>query len=71
MADGVSMNLFIVKQLLVLPPETYTPEQLLEIAPRVLELVYAARDPATFTRERGDAGPSSGPRSAEHIREPS
>jgi len=45
---GVSMSWFITKQLPVLPPSAYTPEDLLFIVPRVLELVYTAWDLKPF-----------------------
>ena len=61
---GVNMNFFIVKQLPVLPPETY----LQEIAPatityaeavamRVLELTYTSNDMVGFARDLGYDGP--------------
>ncbi|GIW10807.1 MAG: hypothetical protein KatS3mg061_1864 [Dehalococcoidia bacterium] len=56
-AGGTHLNFFIVKQLPVLPPETYTPALLAEIVPRVLELVYTAHDLAPFARACGYDGP--------------
>jgi hypothetical protein len=53
---GVNFSFFIVKQLPVLPPETYTPALLEEITPRVLELVYTAWDLAPFARDLGYQG---------------
>ncbi|MGH2531279.1 MAG: N-6 DNA methylase [Thermomicrobiales bacterium] len=55
-AGGTHLNFFVVKQLPVLPPETYTPELLDEIVPRVLELVYTAHDLAPFARDCGYDG---------------
>jgi hypothetical protein len=54
---GANFNFFIVKQLPVLPPETYTPALLAEIVPRVLELVYTAHDLTPFARDCGYDGP--------------
>lgn len=45
---GVNMNFFYVEQFPVLPPSAYTPEDLLFIVPRVLELVYTAWDVKPF-----------------------
>jgi hypothetical protein len=56
-AGGIHLNAFIVKQVPVLPPETYTPELLAEIVPRVLELVYTAHDLAPFAHDCGYEGP--------------
>jgi len=55
-AGGTHLNFFIVKQLLVLPPETYTPALLDLIVPRVLELVYTAWDLEPFARDLGYEG---------------
>ena len=52
----MNFNFFIVKQLPVLPPETYTPALLDQIVPRVLELVYTAWDLAPFARDLGYEG---------------
>jgi len=62
---GTSLSYFIVKQLPILPPETYagpiawTNSLALEqwIAMRVLELVYTAWDMAPFARDLGYDGP--------------
>lgn len=54
---GINFNLFIVKQLPVLPPETYTPSLLDRIVPRVLELVYTAHDLTPFAHDCGYDGP--------------
>ncbi len=45
---GVSLTYFVLKQLPVLPPETYTPDRLAFIVPRVLELTYTAWDLRAF-----------------------
>ncbi|MFT0745119.1 DUF559 domain-containing protein [Synechococcus sp. RC10B2] len=45
---GTTMNFFYVKQLPVLPPDAYTPEDLRFIVPRVLELVYTSWDMKPF-----------------------
>lgn len=45
---GTHMNFFFVKQLPVLPPDTYTESDLLFITPRVLELVYTSWDMMPF-----------------------
>ena len=54
---GTHLKFFTVKQLPVLPPETYTPALLEEIVPRVLELVYTAHDLTPFARDCGYNGP--------------
>ena len=60
---GVNMSFFIVKQLPVLPPETYLEETCHGIpyvelvAPRVLELTYTAHDIQPFARDLGYDGP--------------
>jgi hypothetical protein len=54
---GANLSFFIVEQLPVLPPETYTPELLDLIVPRVLELTYTAHDLAPFARDCGYDGP--------------
>ncbi len=54
---GVNLSYFIVKQLPVLPPETYSSALLDEIVPRVLGLVYTAHDVAPFARDCGYDGP--------------
>ena len=56
---GTNMSFFIVKQLPVLPPETYLEEACLGlkyfelVVPRVLELTYTANDLRAFARELG------------------
>ena len=53
---GTSLNFFIVKQLPVIPPETYTEEDIKFISPRVLELVYTAWDMQPFAKDMGYDG---------------
>ncbi|MGI0491369.1 Eco57I restriction-modification methylase domain-containing protein [Alkalinema pantanalense CENA528] len=53
---GTHMNFFIVKQLPVLTPETYTQSDIDFIAPRVLELVYTAWDMQPFAQDMGYTG---------------
>ena len=59
---GVSMSLFIVKQLPVLPPEPYLqesrcgPPYVQLIVPRVLELTYTSREMEGFARDLGYEG---------------
>ncbi|MCM8747077.1 SAM-dependent methyltransferase [Thermomicrobium sp. CFH 73360] len=62
---GTNLNFYIIEQLPILPPATYTEPcpwhpglTLAEwIRPRVLELVYTAWDVAPFARDLGDEGP--------------
>ncbi|MFW8627772.1 Eco57I restriction-modification methylase domain-containing protein [Deinococcus sp. ME38] len=49
--SGVSLGFFILKQLPVLPPSTFTPPRLAFITPRVLELTYTAYDLTGFARD--------------------
>lgn len=49
-------NFFIVKQLPVIPPHTYTPDLLDFIVPRVLELSYTAWDLQPFAQDVGYSG---------------
>lgn len=53
---GTHMNFFIVKQLPVIPPETYTEEDIKFISSRVLELVYTAWDMQPFAKDMGYDG---------------
>jgi hypothetical protein len=53
---GTHMNFFIVKQLPVLPPESYTQENIDFIVPRILELVYTAWDMQPFALDMGYDG---------------
>ena len=50
---GNHMNLFIVKQLPVLPPTTYTKDLITLISSKVLELTYTSWDLKEFAREMG------------------
>ena len=60
---GVHMSFFIVKQLPVLPPETYLEDAVMDlkyvelVVPRVLELTYTAHDLEGFARDLGYQGP--------------
>lgn len=54
---GTHLNFFIAEQLPVLPPESYTPDLLERIVPRVLELTYTAHDLASFARDLDYDGP--------------
>jgi hypothetical protein len=53
----MSLSFFILKQLPVLPPATYTDELLAFIVPRVLELTYTAWDMQPFAQDCGYSGP--------------
>ena len=53
---GPNLNFFIVKQLAVLPPHAYTPDDVAYIAPRVLELVYTSWDMKPFAEDMGYHG---------------
>ena len=53
---GTSLSFFIVKQLPVIPPETYTKEDIEFISSRVLELVYTAWDMQPFAKDMGYDG---------------
>lgn len=53
---GTSLTYFVVKQLPVIPPHTYTQELLDFIVPRVLELTYTAWDLQAFAQDVGYAG---------------
>ena len=50
---GNSMNLFILKQLPVLPPTSYTDDLINLISSKVLELTYTSWDLKEFAREMG------------------
>jgi hypothetical protein len=52
----VNFNFFIVKQLPILPPESYTPQDIEFISRRVLELVYTAWDMQPFAQDMGYEG---------------
>jgi hypothetical protein len=53
---GTSFSFFIVKQLPIIPPEWYTPEDIEYISSRVLELVYTAYDMKPFAEDMGYDG---------------
>jgi hypothetical protein len=53
---GTHMNFFIVKQLPVLAPESYIPQDIKFISSRVLELVYTAWDMQPFAQDMGYQG---------------
>jgi hypothetical protein len=53
---GMNFNFYIMKQLPVLSPSTFTSSLLDKIVPRVLELVYTAHDLAPFARDCGYIG---------------
>jgi len=54
--SGLNLNFFIVKQLPILPPESFTPVDVGFITPRVLELVYTAYDLKPFAEDMGYNG---------------
>ncbi|MBE9001429.1 restriction endonuclease [Nostoc sp. LEGE 12447] len=53
---AISLSYFILKQLPILPPESYTPEDIKFISDRVLELVYTAWDLQPFAKDMGYDG---------------
>src|SRR5690606_17427137 len=53
---GTDINHFIIHQLPVIPPHTYTQELLDFIVPRVLELSYTAWDLQPFAQDVGYDG---------------
>ncbi len=53
---GTHLNFFIIKQLPVLPPDTYTSTDLDFIVPRVLELTYTAWDLKPWAEDLGYSG---------------
>jgi len=54
---GTNFNFYIVQQLPVIPPHTYTQDLLDFIVPRVLELTYTAWDLQPFAQDLGYDGP--------------
>lgn len=54
---GTTLNFFIVKQLPIVSPESYTDADLAFIAPRVLELTYTAHDLKPWAEALGYDGP--------------
>lgn len=55
-AGGNNFNFFIVKQLPIIPPDWYTPEDIEFISSRVIELVYTAYDMKPFAEDMGYDG---------------
>jgi hypothetical protein len=53
---GSNFSFFMIKQLPVLPPESYTPQDIEFISSRVLELVYTAWDMQPFAQDMGYQG---------------
>ena len=53
---GTSLSFFILRQLPVIPPDWYTPEDIEFISSRVLELVYTAWDMKPFAEDMGYEG---------------
>jgi hypothetical protein len=53
---GTNMCYFLLRQLPVLPPESYTPQDIEFISSRVLELVYTAWDMQPFAQDMGYEG---------------
>ncbi|BAZ08880.1 hypothetical protein NIES4071_06860 [Calothrix sp. NIES-4071] len=53
---GTHLKFFTMRQLPVLPPESYTQEDINFITPRVLELVYTAWDMQPFAQDMGYEG---------------
>jgi hypothetical protein len=53
---GNSLSLFILKQLPIIPPESYTPQDIEYISKRVLELTYTAYDLKPFAEDMGYFG---------------
>ncbi|WP_172657310.1 Eco57I restriction-modification methylase domain-containing protein [Myxosarcina sp. GI1] len=55
-ASGGNLNFYVVRQLPIIPPETYTEENIKFISSRVLELVYTAWDMQPFAKDMGYDG---------------
>jgi hypothetical protein len=53
---GTHMTFTVVRQLPILPPESYTPQDIEFISSRVLELVYTAWDMQPFAQDMGYQG---------------
>ncbi|MGC9528768.1 MAG: Eco57I restriction-modification methylase domain-containing protein [Limnospira sp.] len=53
---GTSFSYFILKQLPIIPPDWYTPEDIEYISSRVLELVYTSHDMKPFAADMGYSG---------------
>ena len=54
---GTHLTYGYLKQFPVLPPSAYTPDDLVFIVPRVLELTYTSHSMAPFARDLGYDGP--------------
>ena len=54
---GANLSFFMIKQLPVLPPNSYSEQTVDFIANRVLELVYTSHEMAPFARDLGHQGP--------------
>jgi hypothetical protein len=57
MLGGVSLTYFVLRQLPIIQPDAYTPDQIAFISSRVLELTYTAWDIQAFAEDMGYAGP--------------
>ncbi len=53
---GLNLNFFIIKQLPIIPPESYSSTDIEFISSRVLELVYTAWDMKPFAQDMGYDG---------------
>ncbi|MEB3885612.1 DUF559 domain-containing protein [Lyngbya sp. CCY1209] len=53
---GIDFSFFILKQLPIIPPDWYTPEDIEYISSRVLELVYTTHDMKPFAADMGYSG---------------
>ncbi|MDD7910595.1 N-6 DNA methylase [Pseudovibrio exalbescens] len=54
---GANLNLYLLFQFPILPPEFYTESRLAFITPKVLELTYTSHSLAPFARDLGHDGP--------------
>ncbi|MDO8984354.1 hypothetical protein [Cypionkella sp.] len=54
---GMNISYFMIEQFPILPPIYYTPEHLVFLTPRVLELTYTSHALAPFARDLGHNGP--------------
>jgi hypothetical protein len=54
---GTSFKLYLIKQIPLLPPSLYDPNNIAFIIPRVLELTYTSHSIAPFARDLGYGGP--------------
>ena len=62
---GTTLNYFYIKQFPVLPPDRYTPADLIFIVPRVLELTHTAHDMQAWANDLLAAFPQADPRPPE------